>query len=168
MEQLLMKHVATIASNVVGHGKVHKIVDSRVAEFSVGFKAVLSYTFKSLTRCKPSWRANFKSQEEVQGYKEALGLAMMESGIDTVEKLEHGLIQLRKDTNDFMPCVGKFIDWCKDGIRREEERQRIIERADARKVQQIESGTFEERQAIAKPNIDCLRLILKESRRGNK
>lgn len=61
---------------------------------------------------KTAWRAAFKSQVEVDRYKEQLLKACVENKVNSVEMIERGLSEARKDESDFFPSIGKFIKWC--------------------------------------------------------
>jgi hypothetical protein len=76
-------------------------------------EAVVNRILVQLKNSKSGWRSAFKSQAEVDGYKEQLLQACFENGIRTEEMINKGLEQARKDPSDFLPSVGKFITWCK-------------------------------------------------------
>lgn len=76
-------------------------------------EAVVNKILVQLKNSKSGWRAAFKSQAEVDGYKEQLLQACFENGIRTEEMINVGLAHARKDPSDFLPSVGKFVTWCK-------------------------------------------------------
>lgn len=76
-------------------------------------KSIANQVFAKLAMIKSGWRAGFKTQSEVAGYKEQLLLAMHENGINSMEHIELGLKNARLDPSPFMPSTGQFISWCK-------------------------------------------------------
>lgn len=76
-------------------------------------KDIVNYILKSLKSSKTAWRSGFKSELEVNAYKEQLLIACIENKINSMELVEFGLKNARKDDSDFLPSVGKFIQWCK-------------------------------------------------------
>lgn len=75
--------------------------------------ALINHVFKSLCGAKPSWRTGFKTNEDVNSYKEALALTFMENGMQTPDAVQKGLAEARKDESPFMPSTGEFLKWCK-------------------------------------------------------
>ena len=74
---------------------------------------LINHVFKSLCGAKPSWRTGFKTNEDVNSYKEALALTFMENGIQTPDAVQKGLAEARRDESPFMPSTGEFLKWCK-------------------------------------------------------
>ena len=74
---------------------------------------VVNKILVELKACKTGWRAAFKSQVEVDRYKEQLLKACVEGGINKIEMIDRGLAEARRDESDFFPSIGKFINWCK-------------------------------------------------------
>ncbi len=74
---------------------------------------LINHVFKSLCGAKPSWRGGFKTNDDVNAYKEALALTFMENGITTPEAVHKGLAEARRNDNPFMPSTGEFLKWCK-------------------------------------------------------
>ena len=74
---------------------------------------LINHVFKSLCGAKPSWRGGFKTNDDVNAYKEALALTFMENGITTPDEVHKGLAEARRDDNPFMPSTGEFLKWCK-------------------------------------------------------
>ncbi len=75
------------------------LIDKRVSELSDNDKAVIQYAFDSLIAMKPAWRNAFKSKKDVVEYKKQLGLAMIDSKINSLEKVNSGIELARKDTS---------------------------------------------------------------------
>ena len=76
-------------------------------------KQVAAYVFRELTAMKTGWRAAFKDERQVTDYKIQLLKGMDENGVDNFDLVNKGLKEARADANDFLPSVGKFINWCK-------------------------------------------------------
>lgn len=147
------KGIATLSSRSIPSDTIPKEI-----------KVVIDAIFIELMDCKPSWRNAFKSKDEAQAYKKALGVAMFRSGINTVEKAGYGIAFAQTDESPFFPSVGQFISWCKDGYSQalhqkqlEDNTKRIL---DEKRL--LSSQTWEERQAQAKEQIQGLKNILKK------
>ena len=82
-------------------------------ELPTSSEGIINNALTELKKTKTAWRTSFKSQLEVDGYKEHLLTACIENGINTQEQIDRGLSNARKDESDFLPSVGKFIGWCK-------------------------------------------------------
>lgn len=81
---------------------------------------LINYVFQGLCGAKPSWRGGFKTEQDVDIYKQALALAFAENCITDPTMVLKGLAEARKDVESpFMPSTGKFLEWCKPGIIRE-------------------------------------------------
>lgn len=74
---------------------------------------LINHVFKSLCGAKPSWRGGFKTNDDVNAYKEALALTFMENGITTPDEVHKGLAEARRNDNPFMPSTGEFLKWCR-------------------------------------------------------
>ena len=81
---------------------------------------LINHVFRGLCGAKPSWRAGFKTEEDVAIYKQALALAFVENCITDPSMVLKGLAEARKDTTSpFMPSTGLFLKWCKPEVVRE-------------------------------------------------
>jgi hypothetical protein len=124
---------------------------------------VLDDTIEALQSIYPSWRAGFKEDDEIIGYKQQLAIAMIENKINTHERIGFGLAVARHNNHNFMPTVGVFITWCKEKIKADIDKKKMIastERIlDERRL--LGNGTFEARQAEARSEISKIREILK-------
>lgn len=101
--------------------------------------ALINHVFKSLCAAKPSWRGGFKTNDDVNAYKEALALTFMENGINTPEAVQKALAEARRNESPFMPSTGEFLKWCKP-----EKRSSINYRiaAPAREITQAEHDNY--------------------------
>jgi len=125
-------------------------------------KTALDAIFQELMNCKPSWRTAFKEKEEVISYKKALGVAMFNAKINTMEKAQFGIAYAQLDSSPFFPSVGQFITWCTEGygqhLKKKQLEQNMNRITDEKLM--LDSKPFEERKAEAKANIADLRNIL--------
>tara|TARA_R110000772_G_C13310322_1_gene440461 strand:- start:40368 stop:40739 length:372 start_codon:yes stop_codon:yes gene_type:complete len=81
---------------------------------------LINYVFQGLCGAKPSWRAGFKTEQDVSIYKQALALAFVENCITDPSMVLKGIAEARRDTTSpFMPSTGLFLQWCKPEIVRE-------------------------------------------------
>jgi len=102
---------------------------------------------RNLTSAKPAWRTALKTKVDIIRYRDNLVRALIENNAATHTHIIHGLKAARLDSSDFLPAIGKFVKWCKEGY--ELEQARMPKKPTAL----ICNGTFEERQKIAKSEI---------------
>lgn len=69
--------------------------------------------FEQLTASCPSIK--YWSENEVIIAKQQWVLGLVENGIKTIEQVKAGMQALRAKDDDFVPSIGKFIKWCKQG-----------------------------------------------------
>jgi len=69
--------------------------------------------FKQLTAIKPAWKNAFENKAQIGESKKQWIKGFIESGINDPSMIEVGLSEARRDPNDFMPSVGRFIEWCR-------------------------------------------------------
>lgn len=68
---------------------------------------------REMLAIKPSLRFNeFKTLEQRQSYARNLLAAFVESNINSDDHIKRGLAKMRKDSGNFAPSIGKFIEWC--------------------------------------------------------
>lgn len=76
-------------------------------------ETIVNHILTELKKGKTAWRTSFKSQFEVDSYKEQLLSACKNNGINSMDKVEKGLKTSRDNPSPFLPDVGTFISWCK-------------------------------------------------------
>ena len=76
---------------------------------------LVSKTVKELKIIFTGWRAALKTEEDLNGYKQSLLLALMSQGIDSMEMIDRGLKRAESESihRDFMPPANRFAFWCK-------------------------------------------------------
>ena len=83
--------------------------------------------FDRIRMSKTGWKAAFCNAEEVQGYKRAMTEALIYSNVTDHDVVSTAIKKAIIDPSDFMPSVGKFIDWCKVSIARPEHKLLLCE-----------------------------------------
>jgi hypothetical protein len=106
--------------------------------------------FDRIRMSKTGWKAAFCNAEEVQGYKQAMRDALIYSNVTSHDVVSNAIIKAIIEPNDFMPSVGKFVDWCKP------ERKHYVNYATALPSQEI---TKEDRDKYAKISKNILGLL---------
>lgn len=76
-------------------GEVENLVDRIFDQLPASCPSIQYWTEKQIATAKQQW---------------ILGFA--ENGIRTVEQVRQGMKGLRAKTDDFVPSIGKFIQWC--------------------------------------------------------
>jgi hypothetical protein len=79
---------------------------------SLSEKDIVNEIVKRLKKARTGWRNGFKSEAEVNGWKEELLIACVENNINSMALINKGLSEARRDKNPFFPPVGQFITWC--------------------------------------------------------
>ena len=134
-------------------------VESHKQSFTPEIKQVLDYVFETLWGANPAWRSGFKSRKEMINYKTQLGRAMQSAGINTMEKVEDGLIYAIQQPGAFMPSTGDFVTWCKDIADVKRVKREAVERSqritDEKRL--LASEPWETRQTRAKSAIAEMR-----------
>lgn len=77
---------------------------------------VVNRLFFSLQAIFPAWKQAFTSAEMVQEAQRQWVKGFAEQNINSLELINNGLRMARKSGSDFIPSVGKFAQWCRDGI----------------------------------------------------
>jgi len=69
--------------------------------------------FKELRSIRSAWRQAWPDQETYQASKRQWFQAFIEAGICSQGQIDFGMTQVRKQSGDFIPSPGQFIEWCK-------------------------------------------------------
>ena len=129
-----------------------------------GGEKVVNQILVELKGMKTGWRAAFKSQAEVDRYKQQLLKACYEKGINTIELVNIGLEKARDDESDFLPSVGKFTNWCKPKKPREHHEHQAMTMAEKyskknRQAKRLEDQSPERRKELARKHIAEMRKL---------
>lgn len=92
------------------------MTDVGVADASVQDKMMVNRLFSELQTIFPAWRSQITSIDELNRTKRAWLTALVESGIDSIEKIKLGLKLARRFDKPFWPSSGMFIGWCRQGL----------------------------------------------------
>jgi hypothetical protein len=125
-------------------------------------KQIINTYINRLMMLKPSMKTQFKTEKEVLEFKREFAYQCFKHGINSKEKLDCGMEYASVSTEKWID-IGQFINWCKDGYNQNLKQTNLLNNTkrimDERR--QLGVGTFEERQAVAKQNLDELRKIIK-------
>lgn len=75
----------------------------------------INEVFKRLTAICPAWKQAFSSTEELNSVKKEWITGFFDSGIRSKAVVDYALSKLRESGDAFIPPVGKFIGWCREG-----------------------------------------------------
>ncbi|HDR2706496.1 TPA: phage replication protein [Enterobacter mori] len=75
---------------------------------------IINGLFVQLAAAFPASLVN-RSQEDVNEIRRQWVLAFKENGINTMEQVEAGMRQVRRQERPFLPSPGQFIKWCREG-----------------------------------------------------
>lgn len=75
---------------------------------------IINGLFVQLAAAFPASLAN-RSQEDVNEIRRQWVLAFKENGINTMEQVEAGMRRVRRQERPFLPSLGQFIKWCREG-----------------------------------------------------
>ncbi len=89
-------------------------------------KLFVNQLFLELAGIFPAWRQAFEGADGVRVAKRVWMNALIDSKINSMEKIKTGLKEAAKSENPFMPSVGQFISWCKIGDRSWETKTTVL------------------------------------------
>ena len=75
---------------------------------------LIDMVFAEIKGCKPASHLTFKDPDAETVAKRQWVLALVESGINTLDYINRGLTMARQDKSPYFPSIGQFIDWCKN------------------------------------------------------
>lgn len=87
------------------------VADNPNGKLSGEVENLVDRIFEQLLASCPS--IQYWSEKQVATAKKQWILGFAENGIRTVEQVRQGMKALRAKTDDFVPSIGKFIQWCK-------------------------------------------------------
>lgn len=70
--------------------------------------------FEQLRATFPASATSFKSQSDIDNFRQQWVKAFMENGITTMKQIDAGMRHARQQESPYMPSPGKFVSWCKD------------------------------------------------------
>ncbi len=76
--------------------------------------SIFNDLFVQLQAAFPASMATIKEQSQLNEFRKQWMLAFLENGITTMEQVNAGMRQARKQDSPFIPSPGKFVSWCKD------------------------------------------------------
>lgn len=76
---------------------------------------VFNELFRQLRAAFPAVMATIKTQADLDELRRQWVAGFAENGITTISQVEAGMRIARQQDNPFLPSVGQFITWCKQG-----------------------------------------------------
>jgi len=74
---------------------------------------VVNKLFAELQSIFPAWRQAWPDDRSLAAAKRSWTKAFMGAGVSALEQIRFGLERCRRSGQDFIPSVGKFIQWCR-------------------------------------------------------
>jgi hypothetical protein len=75
----------------------------------------INEVFTRLTAICPAWKQAFSSTKELNAVKKEWITGFYDSGIKSKHVVDYALAKLRESGEAFIPPVGRFIAWCREG-----------------------------------------------------
>ena len=75
---------------------------------------LINNLFSALAAIFPAWKNAFQSQQELAEAKRQWLAALMDGGVTSMEKLNHGVSMARRHNSPFLPSCGIFVGWCQE------------------------------------------------------
>ena len=69
--------------------------------------------FTKIAAARPAWKVALDTDELMAEAKRQWLTGFLEAGINTQELIDRGMAGLRSEPKDFLPSVGRFIEWCR-------------------------------------------------------
>lgn len=115
-----MKNVAVIAQGLWSDARAGELIPAgateqreRHDEDRNSLVAAINELFKELRSIRSAWRQAWPDKETYQAAKRQWYQAFLEEGICSQGQVAFGMAQARKQSGDFIPSPGQFIEWCK-------------------------------------------------------
>jgi len=127
---------------------------------------IVNDVVKRLKKMRTGWRAGFKSETDVNGWKEELLIACIENEVNCSKMINKGLARARRDDKPFFPSVGEFIKWCLGDEEHHEHKRLRIEQArfeENQKTRRLtDMGKKERTRKAGRSAIDAMKSSLTE------
>ena len=75
----------------------------------------INEVFKRITAICPAWKQAFSNSEELAAIKKEWMTGFFDSNIRSKQSVDFAMSKLRDSGEAFIPPVGRFIEWCRDG-----------------------------------------------------
>lgn len=85
------------------------------SEISEDAKRYNNEIFKRVIAICPAWRASFKTADEAKAVRREWLIAFSQEPGITSESIEYAIGRLRETGTRFLPAIGEFIAWCREG-----------------------------------------------------
>ena len=84
------------------------------ADVNVRVADIFNKLFIQLQATFPASMATIKGQDQLDEFRRQWTRAFLENGITTMDQVEAGMKQARRQDSPYLPSPGKFVSWCKD------------------------------------------------------
>ncbi|WP_263147741.1 replication protein P [Pseudomonas sp. RIT-PI-AD] len=74
--------------------------------------SVVNTLFDELRAIFPAWRQAWPTQADEDNAKRTWVKGFAAAGIRSVEQIRHGIMRCRQSGEDFVPSLGRFVEWC--------------------------------------------------------
>ena len=107
-----MKHVRDITDNLNPATDLATVPELQTLKVDKCTATIVNQVFSKLQGIFPAWRQAWPDDESLKRAKREWIAGFVRAGIRTEAQLAFGFEAARHSTQDFIPCVGKFISWC--------------------------------------------------------
>lgn len=98
----------TLPTGAMAYASKQRDITPEAAEY-------INEVFTRLTAICPAWKQAFSSTDELNAVKKEWITGFYDSGIRSKHVVDYALAKLRESGEAFIPPVGKFIKWCREG-----------------------------------------------------
>jgi hypothetical protein len=126
-------------------------------------REAINYCWREMKMAKKSWSKELKTEEDIKRYLRGLSKALIAGRIDSMEKLKYGLEAMYLDESDWLPSVGMFVKWCKEGYNQHLHQQELLNNTKriTEESRLLASEPWEVRKARGKAEIAKMKAMLK-------
>ncbi|WP_127958049.1 replication protein P [Serratia microhaemolytica] len=111
-----MKTFADLQINRSGFLAPQGVVDYSQAQINTNAIKNVNDIFRELAITFPAWRTAYPDAESLNSAKQVWAKGLIENDITSMAVIRAGLRVARSQAIPFIPSVGQFVAWCKDGI----------------------------------------------------
>jgi len=112
------QHLATLTTQI---GKAEALAEKQQTEDSEQDRKIINYIFHKLQAICPAWQQSLagmshdEKEKLLKTQKREWLSSLMAAGINQRHVIDYALNCVKESGNPFLPTIGQFIGWCREG-----------------------------------------------------